>query len=176
MSGALRLSARAAVATLLGFAAGTLLLLGGAHATGHEALSVLSGSMAPALHTGDVLVTDPMPAAQARVGDVITFADPASPGRLLTHRVRSIRPSGDMLQVVTKGDANTGVERWAIARDGKVALTERRLPLLGFALVPARSPAGRIVLLTIPCLLLMLLELRRLWRRPAALAVAPEAT
>ena len=39
----------------------------------------MSGSMQPAIHTGDVVVDESIAPAEARVGDVVTFKDPTPP-------------------------------------------------------------------------------------------------
>jgi signal peptidase I len=75
-------------------------------AVGGSALTVLSGSMEPALPVGSVVVVRPRPAADIVVGDVITFLarDPQSPAtRVVTHRVTAVEP-GPAFR--TRGDAN----------------------------------------------------------------------
>jgi signal peptidase len=131
---------------------------------GVKALTVLSGSMEPTIHVGDVVLVRPISPTAARVGDVVTFRDPVERDKLITHRVRRISISGQSVSFVTKGDANTGVEEWQVPRTGTVGLVLTRVPKLGFALFYARGPLGRLLLVVFPALLLGAYELWRVWR------------
>lgn len=68
---------------------------------------ITSGSMAPVIEVGDLVVSRPTPAAEVEVGDVITVEDDNSTG-YITHRVAEVRPGGtaDERTFVLKGDAN----------------------------------------------------------------------
>jgi signal peptidase len=69
--------------------------------TDRAAFVVVSGSMAPALHTGDLVVVEPGSTGDYRPGDVITYRE-AARGRI-THRVVGRTETGDYR---TRGDAN----------------------------------------------------------------------
>jgi signal peptidase len=160
---AARLAARTGGGLLLGIAAALVVALLWSAPFGGRALSVLSGSMAPAIETGDVVVTRAVSPVDVRLGDVITFRDPANADRLITHRVKQIRISGDEARFVTKGDANNTSERWSIPADGTVGLVTYRLPRLGYLLAWMGHPFAKLLLLVVPALLLGAHELRRLW-------------
>lgn len=132
-------------------------------AVGWCTFTVLSGSMEPTIAVGDAVVVKPIPAARAGVGDIITFADPGRPGRLLTHRVTGVRPQGPTLAFVTRGDANTGVERWSIDRRGSLGRVAYRVPKAGYLLAATRTREGRLGLLVVPALLLGVLTVIRIW-------------
>ncbi len=55
---------------------------------GFRSFTVLSGSMEPAISTGDVVVNERVGPLETRPGDVLTFRDPTRQGRLITHRLR----------------------------------------------------------------------------------------
>jgi signal peptidase len=135
---------------------------------GYGSLTVLSGSMEPALRVGDVVVEHRVPPLSLRVGDVVTFRDPANANRLYTHRVVSLSASDGSVAFVTRGDANTGVERWSVPEGGSVGRVEYRIPLLGYATNRAGSRMGKFALLVVPALLLGVGEVRRIWRKPDA--------
>lgn len=139
---------------------------------GWRPLTVMSGSMEPAIATGDVVVTRPIAATAIRSGQVITFRDPDDPSRLLTHRVRRAVRDGARVDVVTQGDANTGVERWSVDEGGRVGFVGYRLPYVGFVLHPAQSAPGRLVLIGLPVSIWGALVLRDIWRREPAPVVA----
>ena len=72
------------------------------------AMTVLTGSMAPAIPVGSVVVVRPVDARTLRVGDVATYQ--AEPGKAsyITHRIAKIVDRKDGLSFVFKGDANRG--------------------------------------------------------------------
>ncbi|MBN2113923.1 MAG: signal peptidase I, partial [Acidimicrobiia bacterium] len=127
-------------------------------------LVVMSGSMEPAIPTGSLLLVRRIPAAEMAVGEVVSFRHPDDPGRLLTHRVQSVSVEGDRVMVETRGDANTGAEKWAVSGSGTVGRAVWHLPLLGYLVVPIQGVAARILLLVAPALALAVLLLIDIWR------------
>ncbi|WP_297589968.1 signal peptidase I [uncultured Mobiluncus sp.] len=74
---------------------------------GWEPLVVLTQSMEPLLHPGDVVVVEPVSGKDVAVGDVVTYR--ASDASLITHRVVEVRRStyaGREDTVIVQGDAN----------------------------------------------------------------------
>ena len=137
-------------------------------AAGDRSMVVRSGSMTPAIRTGDVIVVRPIPPAQARVGEVVTFQDPDGSGRLLVHRVRAVSREGGRYSFTTQGDANTTQEHWRVPADGTIGTVAYVVPKLGFAVSWISSPFGRIGLIVVPALLLAISFLWAIWRpRPA---------
>jgi len=147
-----------------GFVLAVLLAAALPLALGGTSMVVRSGSMTPAIRTGDVVVVKSIAPTEAAIGDIVTFKDPAGSGRLLVHRVRAISRSGGEVAVVTKGDANSTQERWKVAADGTIGTVAYRVPALGFAVGWIGSPAGRIGLVILPALLLAAMFLMRIWR------------
>src|SRR5437762_10664042 len=91
------------------FSGAILAGLGVARLYGYQSLTVMSGSMEPNIHVGDVVFDRTVAPLSAHVGDVVTFRDPQNQSRLLTHRIRSMKLVGANVKIVTRGDANTGV-------------------------------------------------------------------
>ena len=134
-------------------------------ATGGRSFTVMSGSMHPTIDTGDIVIDRGIRARDARVGDIVTFPDPGDDRRLLTHRVRSIAPGpAGALAITTQGDANNAPERWTMPREGHLGRVMLRLPG-GRALAYTRTPTGRLLLLSLPLLLLLVWALSAIWRR-----------
>ncbi len=158
-----RLAATAAVYVAFGLAAGAVCAAGAPVLLGFHAFTVMSGSMRPTLGVGDVVVERSVAATNVRVGDVITFPD-SERKELVTHRVRAIHIAGERAFVVTRGDANTGYERWAVAANGHLGRVVYHVPLAGYALVWTRGRNARLLLVVIPAVLLAAFELGRLWR------------
>jgi signal peptidase I len=136
------------------------------NAIGMRSFTVMSGSMEPTIHVGDVVIDKKIRPLQARPGDVVTFSDPTGKKRLITHRIRTLRVEGNTVQVVTKGDANNTVERWTVPANGRIGRVELRVWKLGYPLVYAHSRYGLIGLVALPALLLCLVELRKIWAAP----------
>lgn len=68
-----------------------------------------SGSMAPAIDTGALALVRTVPAADLRVGDVVSVEDAG--GTRVTHRVVSLATQGEQRQLILRGDANRTADR-----------------------------------------------------------------
>jgi signal peptidase len=171
----LRLVRAGAVSLSLGLAIGVFGVIAAPSLFGGRSLTVMSGSMEPALGVGDVIINSKVAPAEVRVGDIVTFSDPEGTGKLITHRVRQLRIEGGMAEVVTKGDNTNTVERWEMPAAGSLGRVEYRVPLLGFLVFWLHGPWARIGLIVVPALLLAGFELWRIWRpqRPEPVGDAP---
>ena len=148
---------------LLGSAVLVLVALGALLASGHRVLIVRSGSMAPAIQTGDVVVTTMVGPSDVAVGDVVTFRDPSREGELVTHRVVKARVEGGSFRFQTRGDANTGSEQWSIEADGKLGRLWFTIPKAGYPLAWMGEPRIRAGFLIVGALLLGFATVRRIW-------------
>lgn len=153
-----------AIWTVGGFVFAVLLSATLPLAFGDRSMVVRSGSMTPAIRTGDVVVVHPIAPTEAKVGDIVTFQDPGSSGRLLVHRVRAMEQRADQVSFTTQGDANSTREHWKVPVDGTVGTVLYRVPKLGFAVNQISSPAGRIGLMIVPAMLLLVFLLVGIWR------------
>jgi signal peptidase I len=160
----LRAPLRFLAMTLVGFAIGIAVALAGPLAFHARPLVVLSGSMEPALRTGDVSVMRSIAPLDARPGDIVTFRDPDNADRLITHRVRALRVQGDAVVFRTRGDANNISEHWRVPATGEIGRLMYRIPKLGWVLSYARSKGLFVLLLGGALGLLLLLELTAIWR------------
>jgi signal peptidase len=144
-------------------------------ASGHRSLTVLSGSMEPTLETGSIVVDEMIHPTEARIGDIVTFSDPAQPDRLITHRLRRARVEGDTAHMVTKGDANDAPERWDVRVDGEIGRVMFHVPMLGRVRELIGTRQGYVVLM-LAILALSAWVLTDIWRRPARSDVEPAAS
>ena len=157
--------------SVLGVVVGLVALVSVPRLLGVTPYTVLSGSMRPALGVGDVVLSERTAPLDARPGDVVTFKDPSRHGELVTHRVESMRRTGDEVTFVTKGDANDAPERWTVAVDGSIGRATIRIPKVGYVLQWTSGREGKLALIVVPATLLVMLELGGLLglrRRPAA--------
>lgn len=82
-----------------------LALTAAALAIGARPLVVRTGSMAPGIPIGTVVLARPEAATRVRVGDVVAALHPD--GRRILHRVRHVQPAGGgAVTLVLRGDAN----------------------------------------------------------------------
>ena len=157
-----------AVVSWLLLAAVTIVVLGLAAITigprflPYQALVVRSGSMSPTIPTGSIVFYKKIDAAKVKVGDVIVFAKPGQADEKVTHRVFQIGSSSTGPFFVTKGDANGAPDDWRIPAVGTGWIAAGHVPVLGYVLADLQSPAGRLLLLIVPAVLLGLITLYEL--------------
>jgi signal peptidase I len=132
---------------------------------GIQPLVEQSGSMAPELRPGDLLLVSGVPASQVRRGDVITFRDPHGLARTVTHRVLGVRrAAGGRLRVETRGDANRDGEQWLIPASGRVARLRASVHGAGRLARPVGDPRLRGALIAASSAFTAVLSLWRIWR------------
>jgi signal peptidase I len=149
---------------ILGAFGGLLLAVGLPNLFHAKSLTVMSGSMEPTIGTGDVVVAQQISPMDARVGDIVSFRDPLEHDRVITHRVRVIHVVKDKVEFVTKGDANTNTEHWAVPEDGTIGRVAFHVPRLGYFMVWIHSTFGLLLLIVLPTLILGATELWNIWR------------
>ena len=128
-------------------------------------LTVLSGSMRPSIQPGDIVVSSSIQPESIRIDDVITFRlQDQSQKRSVTHRVVGITTENGTLYFQTKGDANEERDIQPVPAEnvvGKVVLT---IPLLGYLVNFAQSLLGFILFIMIPATILIIGEIRNIYR------------
>ena len=135
---------------VVGLAVLTFLLLAvGPHLLGYRTMTMLTGSMAPAIDPGDVTVVTPIAVSAVTEGMVITYHKPVEDRSLVTHRVVSVETGTDgSVQIRTKGDANPAVDPWTATLQGDTAYEVRAvIPELGHLIQALRTPGVNQVLL-----------------------------
>jgi len=148
----------AGVAVLCVFAYAALLV------AGYKPVEVYSGSMVPTLRVGSIAFDRPVAGESVRVGDVITFQDPYSRGRLVTHRVVRIFHTKHGLAYRTKGDANATRDPWTIRLPEKVGRVAFSVPYLGHVVWYAHTREVRSALILLAAVFVLAFALRRIWR------------
>jgi len=105
-------------------------------ALGWSPSTVMTGSMEPRVHPGDVVVAKPVAAAEIHRGQVLLFDDPDQAGHLRLHRYHDNGRAG---QIVTKGDANPTADSTPIGRDAVIGVGFLRVPYVGSPFVWAAN-------------------------------------
>jgi signal peptidase len=115
----------------------------GPHLFGYRTATMLTGSMEPGIMPGDVVVTVPKPAADVKIGDVISYQIPVEDHRVETHRITKVVHHKDgTISIQTKGDNNPGVDPWTATLAGDTVWEMTAVvPKLGSAIRMLRSPA-----------------------------------
>lgn len=137
---------------------------------GHKVLNVLSGSMAPAIRTGDVIVVRPLlPGEVPKEGDVITYRVQGETARnremMITHRVMgTVLVNGKPVAFATKGDANDSPDETPVALQAIVGVYRFRVPFFGYVAYFVRQPVGIVLMLVVPGLFLIGTELRKVYK------------
>lgn len=138
---------------------------------------VLSGSMEPAIHTGDLIFIHETEPELLQEGDVICYL---TSGKAVTHRIMDITAGEDGLpRYVTQGDANNTADRLAVAADQIEGVWKGgRIGGLGNVILFIQTPVGMILFIFCPLLLFILWDIwhrRRLDKEEAARTARLEA-
>ncbi|MEK7556714.1 MAG: signal peptidase I, partial [Patescibacteria group bacterium] len=128
---------------------------------GNRALIVRSGSMEPAISVGDVVVVRP---GEYQAGDAIAYNVPGKENMVVTHRVQEVREGATGFEYVTKGDANPEADSWVVTGGDIIGEELFTVPWVGTLLAFAKSRIGFVSLVVIPALVVVLSEIRVIWR------------
>ena len=119
-------------------------------------LIVLTDSMYPEIHSGDLIICHTEDAENVKEGDIISFFDPAGNGTsIVTHRVTEVTTEGGELAFRTKGDANNVEDSMPVPADKLVAVYRNRIPNMGNVAMFMQTTQGLIICVVCPILLLV---------------------
>jgi len=110
--------------------------------------AVLSGSMEPAVYRGSVVLT----AARDdySIGEIITFTAPGKDQTPVTHRIKDIKIVDDYPYYITQGDANNTPDLQEVPRKRVIGKVLFSVPLLGYAVMAAKTPIGFATIIILP--------------------------
>jgi signal peptidase len=131
---------------------------------GRTPLIVLTDSMYPEIKSGDIIICKDISPEDVKVGDVISFFDPADKNgvAVVTHRVIEIITDDGELYFRTKGDNNNADDKIAVPAENLVGLwTETRFAGLGHVALFMQSTWGLVVCIFMPLALFVAYELLR---------------
>lgn len=130
---------------------------------GWQQLTVLTGSMEPAVPVGSIVYVAPTTPSELVEGDIVTFG---AGDETVTHRVVSNhKVEGEL---ITKGDANAEEDLQPVPYTSVVGKAVLTLPGLGDILAVLASTAGKVYLLAFGACGVMLVVLGGRLRKPAA--------
>lgn len=101
--------------------------------TGAVPLTVLTGSMRPAIQPGDLIVIRPTDPNLLEIGQIITFQPVSGDPTLVTHRIVNLTRNlqGETVNVLTRGDANN-VDDASLIPDQVMGRMWYRVPRAGY--------------------------------------------
>ena len=116
---------------------------------GYKPFIVLSGSMEPAIQTGDLVFIHKTETEKLRVGDVICYLDS---GAAVPHRIIAVTDGEDGLpRYITKGDANDAEDHLSVAADQIQGIWKGgRISGLGNALLFMQTTTGMLLFSVLP--------------------------
>jgi len=125
-------------------------------------LSVMSGSMSPAISAGDLILVAGADPASVREGDIISFM---KGDEIVTHRVVGVagNPAGSGEAAFrTKGDANEDADLETVGSSALVGKFLFCIPFAGYAVGFARTLPGLAMLVFLPGSLIIAAEIRKI--------------
>jgi signal peptidase I len=114
----------------------------GPHVFGYRTMTMLTGSMAPAIDPGDIVVTTPLDITDVTTGMIISYHIPIGDHRVVTHRVIDVDHAPDgTVTVQTQGDANEHPDPWTAVLQGDTAYqVQAVVPEAGHLITALRTP------------------------------------
>lgn len=123
---------------------------------GYKIMTVLTGSMRPALEPGDLVIDKKPDVNEIKVNDIITFKQQE---KYITHRVIGIVNENGQTLYQTKGDANNVEDDILTPQNAVVGGYAFHIPKAGLFLEFARGKVGVFLLIVLPALLIVFGEL-----------------
>ena len=111
---------------------------------GFEVYNVISGSMAPAIPKGSMVLVRPTEWGSVNPGDVIAFE---RNGTVVTHRVAAVHQEEGSF--ITKGDANEQEDFNPVSFEELIGRVERHVPVLGEVEMQLSTLQGKLYLLVL---------------------------
>lgn len=118
---------------------------------------VLSPSMEPVFHPGDLVVTKPEPATDVKVGQILALPVPSAPGERYVHRIISVSYKDGKPVVQTKGDANPVPEPFTLRIDSPtVPRVVATVPKVGRLSVVLQHTTTRLAVMAVTVVAILL--------------------
>ncbi len=128
---------------------------------GFSAFRVMTGSMAPTIPTGSLIVVRERDPAEIAVGDVITFysRDPALAGVANTHRVKAVAQQNGRRLFTTEGDANLIEDAYPVDERDVIGVVVFSSLFLGRLIKLLSNPLVFVPLILVPLVVILILNM-----------------
>lgn len=122
---------------------------------GWKPFIVLSGSMETQISAGDIVVVKEINTNELKKGDIIAFKD----GNIvITHRIDEVTEIDGKTQYITKGDNNNTQDIGYVSPEQIEGVFKFKVSRLGNFAMFIQTPLGMIVCLSIPIIIIILLQ------------------
>ena len=116
---------------------------------------VLSSSMESEIFSGDLAIVKEVDTKEIKKNDIIAFQEN---GVVITHRVVDIVEENGEVKYITKGDNNETVDSGFVKPEQVEGVFVRRIERLGNLAMFMQTPIGMVVSLSIPIILLLIVQ------------------
>jgi len=124
-------------------------------------MTVLSGSMEPAVKMGSIVLVKPTD--NYKIGDIITFGEVNKIKTPTTHRIYEMKVKGSQPVYITKGDANNAPDITEITKNDILGKVLFSVSYLGFAVDFAKKPLGFALIIIIPAAVIVFGEIKKIY-------------
>lgn len=122
---------------------------------GWKPFIVLSGSMESEISVGDIVVVKEVDTSKLKKGDIIAFKQNEV---VITHRIDEIKNEDGITKYITKGDNNNTQDKGYVLPEQIEGVFQYKVSRLGNLAMFIQIPTGMVVTLSIPILLLILIQ------------------
>ena len=126
----------------------------------YKVMTVISGSMAPAIKMGSVVIVKP--AADYKIGDVITFGPYSKTKAPTSHRIYDIKVVDGQPVYITKGDVNNAPDARELQKRDVLGKVLFSVPYIGFAVDFAKKPMGFALIIVVPAAIIIYDEIKKI--------------
>jgi len=128
----------------------------------YKIMTVLSGSMEPAIKTGSIVVSKSF--SDYKIGEIITFQLSSANKTPTTHRVVEMEVIEGNPLYTTKGDANNAPDREEVNQKQIIGKVVLNIPFLGYAVNFVKKPIGFLLIIIIPAGIIISDELKKIYK------------
>lgn len=122
---------------------------------GWKPFIVLSGSMETQISAGDIVVVKEIDTQNLKKGDIIAFKEDDV---VITHRIDEVEEKDGQVQYITKGDNNKAQDISSVLPNQIEGVFKFKISRLGNLAMFVQTPLGMIVCLSIPIIIIILLQ------------------
>jgi len=128
---------------------------------GYIPLSIQSGSMEPAINTGDLIISKKTDTKTLKEGDIISFfSNENEKVVIITHRIKEVKDNNGLISFVTKGDNNVlSDEQEVLPGDIVSKYNNFKLPIAGYLLDFFKSQIGFSICIILPLFIIFIYQL-----------------
>jgi signal peptidase I len=129
---------------------------------GFIVMNIQSGSMEPAIKTGDLIITKTVKKPyELKVGDVVSYVGYENKDLIIiTHRITSVVDEGGAVSYVTKGDNNPTVDEVEVTPSSIVSKYDGiRIPVLGTIFSFLSGRVGFFICIVLPLFILFVYQI-----------------